>query len=136
MKIVDKDGKRYVFDIIRKKYILFTPEEKVRQEVIHGLINHLQYPKAAISVEKAFKVYDRTKRYDIVIYKNEQPWMLIECKAEKVAINQETFNQAGRYNIELQVPYLFITNGKSNYVVKVDFENKKFNFLEELPSYG
>jgi hypothetical protein len=135
MKIVDKDGKRYVFDIIRKKYILFTPEEEVRQFIIQLMIDDLKYPKAAISVEKSFLLNERRKRYDIVVYQNEKPWLLVECKAPSINISQTTFEQAGYYNLELKVPYLFITNGKTNFIVKIDLTTRQYQYLEALPEY-
>jgi hypothetical protein len=115
MKIVDKDGKRYVFDIIRKKYILLTPEEEVRQFIIQLMITDFHYPKAAISVEKSFQLNQRRKRYDIVVYQSEKPWLLVECKAPSVNISQSTFEQAGYYNLELKVPYLFITKRSNEF---------------------
>lgn len=135
MKIVEKEGKTYIFDIIRKKYILFTPEEKVRQQIVYWMINDLNYPKAAISIEKSIKVNDRVKRYDIVVYKASNPWMLVECKAEKVKIKQETFEQIGAYNIALKVPYLYVSNGINNYILEVDFEKKAYNYLKKMPTY-
>lgn len=135
MKIVEKEGKQYVFDIIRKKYLVYTPEEKVRQQIIQWMIHELKYPKSNISVEKAIAINGRTKRYDIVVYKNAVPWMLVECKAENVAIQQTTFDQIGAYNIELKVPYLFVSNGSNHYILEIDFERKAYHYLQEMPRY-
>jgi hypothetical protein len=136
MKIVDKDGKRYVFDIIRKKYILLTPEEEVRQFIIQLMITDFHYPKAAISVEKSFQLNQRRKRYDIVVYQSEKPWLLVECKAPSVTVSQSTFEQAGYYNLELKVPYLFITNGQTNFIMEIDFTTRQYKYLAELPEYS
>ncbi|MEZ5008721.1 MAG: type I restriction enzyme HsdR N-terminal domain-containing protein [Chitinophagales bacterium] len=135
MKIVEKEGKTYVFDIIRKKYLVFTPEEKVRQQIIEWMIADLQYPKSNISVEKSISINNRVKRYDIVVYKNALPWMLVECKAESVKIKQETFDQIGAYNIQLKVPYLLVSNGSNNYILEIDFEQRKYSYLKEMPGY-
>ncbi len=133
MKIVEKEGKTYVFDIIRKKYVILTPEEKVRQQIVHWMINDLDYPIAYISIEKSIKLNDRIKRYDIVVYKSSKPWMIVECKSEKVKIKQETFEQIGVYNMALKVPYLFISNGLVHYILEIDFKQKKYNYLAEMP---
>ena len=135
MKIVEKDGKRLVFDIIRKKYVVLTPEEEVRQQVIHWMIEKLNYPKASISVEKTFHFNERRKRYDIVVYKDAQPWLLVECKSEKVKLDQGTFEQAGYYNLELNVPYLFITNGIRHFVLEINKDKPSVTFLSEMPAY-
>ena len=135
MKLKEEEGKVYVFDIIRRKYVYFTPEENVRQHIIHWMIDELNYPKTSISVEKSIKVFERIKRYDIVVYKESQPWLLVECKSAQTKIKQEVFDQIGTYNIQLKVPYLLVTNGISNYIVQVDFAEKKFGYLQEMPSY-
>lgn len=135
MKIVEKEGKKLIFDIIRKKYVVLTPEEEVRQQLIHWLIDGLNYPKSSISVEKGIKVNERIKRYDVVIYKDAQPWILVETKAARVPLTQATFEQVATYNLQLQVPYLYITNGKQHFIAKVDLEKKHWSFLKEMPKY-
>ena len=135
MKVVDKNGKRYVFDEIRKKYLVLTPEEIVRQQVIHFLTSSTGYPKASISVEKAISLHGKNRRYDIVVYAGSQPWLIVECKAASVKISQETFDQIGHYNMALKVPYLYITNGEQHYVLEVDASKKTYDFLDELPVY-
>jgi hypothetical protein len=135
MKVVDKNGKRYIFDEIRKKYLLLTPEEEVRQQVIQFLIHRLDYPRAAISVEKSIRSGGRMRRYDIVVYAGTRPWLIVECKARSVALKQDTFDQIGQYNYALRVPYLYITNGDQHFVLQIDFETGNYEFLEKMPAY-
>ncbi len=107
---------KYILCAIRKKWIVLTPEEKVRQFILHRFINEHGYPQKYISVEKTLKVNELSKRYDIVVF-NQQllPRILIECKAEYIEIKEKTLQQIATYNIKLQVPYLMVTNGNANF---------------------
>lgn len=128
------ENKLSVFDQIRKKFILLTPEEWVRQNVVQFLLLDKKYPKSLTNVEKVIKVNDLTKRYDVVVYNSDGSiFLLVECKAPTVKITQETFNQIARYNLALKAEYLMVTNGLNHYFCKTDFENEKYVFLEELP---
>ncbi|MDT8348015.1 MAG: type I restriction enzyme HsdR N-terminal domain-containing protein [Flavobacteriaceae bacterium] len=125
----------YLFDIIRKKYVLLTPEEKVRQLTIHQLLE-AGIPKTLIQVEKSFKVNDLLKRYDIVVFKpTGEIWLLVECKAPQVNISQESFDQAARYNLSLKAEYLMLTNTKQQYYCALDYNLKKYVFLRALPAF-
>ena len=128
-------NKMYFFDPIRKRYLLVTPEEEVRQWVIHHLTTVLDYPRTTIAVEKQIKYLNKNKRFDILIYKGSKPALLVECKAPRVPIDQSTLNQIATYNFVLQVPYLLITNGSKQICCRVDFENMTYEFLEALPTY-
>ena len=111
-KIKDQLGKEFIFDEIRKQWVMLTPEEWVRQNFLQYLIQVKQYPASLIAVEKEIQLGDLTKRFDIVVYDhNTLPWMIIECKEMTVALNEQVLNQALRYNITLNVPYIVITNG-------------------------
>src|SRR6218665_3318965 len=111
-----QDDVRYVFDIIRKKYVVLTPEEWVRQHILHYLTEELKYPKGLLSVEKEIKINNLKKRYDIVVYDAEhKPWMLIECKEPEVQIGDPALQQLLRYHNALQCPYWFLTNGMQNF---------------------
>jgi hypothetical protein len=111
-KIKDQLRKEFIFDEIRKQWIMLTPEEWVRQNFLQYLIQVKQYPASLIAVEKEIQLGDLTKRFDIVVYdQNTLPWMIIECKEMSVALNEQVLNQALRYNITLNVPYIVITNG-------------------------
>ena len=133
----NSENKVAIFDEIRKKFIILTPEEWVRQHVIHFLIQEKKYPKSYINVEKLIKVNDLVKRYDIVVFQpNGELFLLIECKAPEVAIRQETFDQIARYNLTLKANYLMVTNGLKHYFCQMDFENEKYVFLQSLPEFG
>jgi type I site-specific restriction-modification system R (restriction) subunit len=120
---------------IRRKYLIPMPEETIRQLIIHYLIDDCGIPKSRISVEKEIKVANTKKRYDIIVYSTEhQPIMLVECKAPYVKITQEVFDQAARYNMTLNVPYLMISNGPETYCCQIDQANKRYIFLDAIPS--
>ena len=133
----NSENKVSIFDEIRKKFILLTPEEWVRQHVIHFLLLDKNYPKSYINVEKLIKINDLSKRYDGVVFQpNGEIFLLIECKAPEVAISQQTFDQIARYNLVLKAKYLMVTNGLNHYFCQMDFENEKYVFLRELPEYS
>lgn len=133
----NSENKIAIFDEIRKKFILLTPEEWVRQHVVQFLLQDKNYPKSYINVEKLIKVNDLNKRYDIVVYQpNGELFLLIECKAPEVKISQQTFDQIARYNLVLNAKYLMVSNGLNHYFCKIDFEKEKYVFLEELPNFG
>lgn len=132
----NSENKVSIFDEIRKKFILLTPEEWVRQHVIQFLLQDKRYPKSYINVEKLIKINDLSKRYDGVVFQpNGEIFLLIECKAPEVAISQQTFDQIARYNLVLKAKYLMVTNGLNHYFCQMDFENEKYIFLKELPEY-
>lgn len=124
----------YIFDEVRKKKIKLTPEEWVRQNFIHFLIYDLHYPKAKIAVEKEISINNLKKRFDILVYNTKmQPFLLIECKAQNENINESVLEQTLRYNMQLKVPYICISNGTYTYAWSV--ESKQIKTLEELPKY-
>ena len=132
----NSENKVSIFDEIRKKFIILTPEEWVRQNVVQYLLQEKKYPKSYINVEKLIKVNDLSKRYDVIVYQpNGEIFLLIECKAPEIKIAQETFNQIARYNLTLKANYLMVTNGVNHYFCQMDFENEKYNFLKELPEF-
>ena len=132
----NSENKVAIFDEIRKKFILLTPEEWVRQHTLHYLLQDNKYPKSYINVEKLIKINTLNKRYDIVVFQpNGSIFLLIECKAPEVVITQKTFDQIARYNLVLKAKYLMVTNGLNHYFCQMDFENKKYIFLSELPQY-
>ena len=130
------ENKTLIFDIIRKKFVILTPEEWVRQHTLHYLIYDKKYPVSHINVEKQLLLNDTVKRYDIIIFKNDgEVHIIIECKAPSITINQITFDQIARYNLALNSDILMVTNGLTHYFCKMDFENKKYLFLHYLPPY-
>ena len=133
----NSENKVSIFDEIRKKFILLTPEEWVRQHVVQFLLQDKKYPKSYINVEKLIKINDLSKRYDGVVFQpNGDIFLLIECKAPQVPISQQTFDQIARYNLVLKAKYLMVTNGLNHYFCQMDFENEKYVFLKELPEYS
>jgi len=130
-------GKTEVFDIIRRKYISFTPEEYVRQSFIHFLVNHKSFPPSLMAVEKALKVNNMTKRTDIVQYdKTGKAVIIIECKAPHIKIDENTFSQAAMYNMKMKVDYLIMTNGISHYCGKIDYEKNSLVYLKDIPDFN
>lgn len=130
----NSENKTAIFDKIRKKFVVLTPEEWVRQHVIQFLVTEMKYPKSWINVEKVIKINGLTKRYDIVVFNpNGSIFLLVECKAPKITLTQETFNQIARYNLTLNAQYLMVTNGLNHYFCQMDFQNEKYHFLQNLP---
>ena len=133
----NSENKVSIFDEIRKKFIILTPEEWVRQHVVRFLLEEKKYPKSLINVEKVLNVSGLRKRYDIVVFNPDGSiFLLIECKAPEIKTAQATFDQIARYNMTLKAEYLMVTNGHNHYFCLMDFENEKYEFLNELPDYG
>jgi hypothetical protein len=125
-----------IFDSIRKKFIILTPEEWVRQHVVRYLLEEKKYPISHINVEKIIKINGLTKRYDIVVFQPDgKIFLLIECKAPGVAISQSTFDQIARYNMTADAAYMMVTNGLNHYFCQMDHEQEKYIFLQNLPEY-
>lgn len=134
-RIKEENGVLYVFDEIRKKYLVLTPEEKVRQGMITYLVEQLGYSKGLIKSEGGLKYNQLQKRTDIVVHNRDgNPYILVECKAEDVAINQAVVEQASRYNLLIKAPFLCVTNGKKTYCFQIDFENNTTTQLAGIPS--
>lgn len=111
-KIKEEAGREIIFDEIRKRWVILTPEEWVRQNFLQYLTSVKNYPASLIAVEKEIKLGELKKRFDIVVYdKSTKPWMIVECKEMNVSLDRSVLEQVLRYNLSLQVPYLVITNG-------------------------
>jgi len=135
-KIIDDDGRLMLFDEIRKKHILITPEEWVRQHFVQYLINQKGYPRSLIKLEGGLKLHGKAKRTDIVVFNpGGEKILLIECKAPSVKIDQKVFDQVARYNMVHKVALLAVTNGLEHYYCRIDFMNRDYRFIEELPDY-
>lgn len=129
-------NKDRVFCRIRKKYLILTPEEEIRQSLISYLIDNKQYPISSFSVEGQIRVNNLIKRYDILIYnKDLTPFMLIECKAANVDINQSTLDQLSTYAQALNPDYFLMTNGHKTYCFKKDNNHKTYILEESIPEY-
>ena len=125
-----------IFDILRKKYIALTPEEWVRQHFVHFLVEHKGYPAALMANEIQLKVGEKTLRADSVLYSRElKPRMINEYKPPHIPITQKVFDQISIYNMLLHVDYLVVSNGLQHYICKMDYNDKKYLFLEDIPDY-
>ncbi len=134
VSVKTKDQKHYIFDIIRKKYLVITPEEWVRQHIIHFLVYHKNYSKPLISTEKGLQYNKLAKRSDILTFsKDGNPFLLIECKAPSVKITDKVFEQVSVYNQSIKAPYIAVSNGLSTYICAIDFNTNNYSFLDDFP---
>ena len=133
----NSENKVQIFDAIRKKFVVLQPEEWVRQNVVQFLINDKKYPKSLINVEKQLTINSLNKRYDVVVYNPEgNITILVECKAPKISITQQTFDQIARYNMQLKAEYLMVTNGLDHFYCKMDYTEEKYWFLDHIPDFS
>lgn len=132
-KIQKEAGKDCIFDPLRKTWVVLTPEEWVRQNFIQYLIQVKQYPASLIAIEKSIQLGELKKRFDIVVYKNEAPWILIECKEANVSLTEKTLEQILQYQQVVEANYLVMTNGHTTYGAKI--ETGKLHYLQSLPDY-
>lgn len=137
IRLREVGGRKEVFDIVRRKFVALTPEEWVRQNVVRQLHYELGYPLELLQVEGAITLNGMTRRCDIVVYGGDvKPLVIVECKKESVALTQKVIDQACRYNIVLQVPYLYVTNGIARVCCKVDFVRKALSQIPQIPCFG
>ena len=135
-KLKKTDGDIFIFDEIRKKYLMLTPEEWVRQSFLNYLINHKGYPRSLMENETIIKLNNMTRRCDTVVYNNRlEPLVIVEYKRPEVTIDQQVFDQIVRYNIVLRVDYLIVSNGLEHFCCKMDYETQKYSFLKDIPEY-
>ncbi len=133
-KVTKIGEKPYIFDIIRRKYVMITPEEWVRQHVLHWLMAVHQFPKALIRTESGLNYHQLAKRTDILIYDRDgNPFLLVECKAPHISLTDLVFDQAVRYNAVLKARYILISNGLEYFVFEV--KNGEVTLLETIPYY-
>lgn len=135
-KIKSEEGREYVFDNLRKKYLLLTPEEWVRQNFTMFLVRERNFPMGRIVLEKSLRYNNLLKRCDILVYDmGMNPVVLVECKAPDIKIDSRVFDQVAVYNMNFRVKYLMVTNGMSHYCARIDFSSREVKFLDEIPSY-
>ena len=136
IKIGEKGGKRTIFDFLRRKYVVLTPEEWVRQHFTHYLVEHKGYPKGLLGNEIELRIGEKHLRCDSILYNKEaRPQMIIEYKAPTIQIQQKTFDQISAYNLLLKVDYLVVSNGMQHYCCRMDYEHQKYVFLQDIPDY-
>ena len=134
--VVERDKKQLIFDFLRRKYVALTPEEWVRQHFVHFLVEHKGYPKGLLGNEIELRIGEKRLRCDTILYnKVAEPKMIIEYKAPTIQLQQKTFDQITAYNLLLKVDYLIVSNGLQHYCCKMDYPNKKYYFLENIPDY-
>lgn len=135
-KIRTINYRQEIYDPVRHKYVVLTPEEWVRQHLILYLSLVKKFPLSIMGVEKQLMLNKQPKRFDLVVFsRNGNPYLLVECKAPGVEITEKTFDQAARYNMLLKAEYFFITNGLDHYTCRIDYENKQYIFIEDIPQF-
>ena len=135
-RIIQKDGKHKVFDIVRKRYVALTPEEWVRQHVLHHLAFEKEVPLSLIGVEVGLKLNSLAKRADVVVYsRSGKPLMLVECKAPAIAVTQQVFEQAAGYDMVFHVKFMLVTNGLTHFCCSFNFTEHSYEFLRDIPTY-
>jgi hypothetical protein len=136
-RIEEKNGKQFIFDDTRRKWLTLTPEEWVRQHFILFLAKEKKFPKSLMAIEKKVLINGLSQRFDLLVYDRKgNPLLIAEFKSPDVPIDQLTFDQASRYNSVLRAPYFLISNGIVHFVCKLDFENRTTRYLGEIPDYG
>lgn len=135
-KFKELNQRTQIFDSVRKKYIVLTPEEWVRQNFIQYLIQEKKFPASLIAIEMGLKYNKLQKRGDVVIYDNYgKPFVIVECKAPHIKITQDVFDQIARYNMVLKVKYLIVTSGLQHYCCLMDYEKGTYLFMNEIANY-
>lgn len=133
VRLEKKDGKTYIFDPIRKKMLQLTPEEWVRQQFLQMLLS-MGVSKGLVGIENGLKVNKKAKRSDLLLYdRSGVPYLLIECKAPSIKLNNDTFKQVAAYNTSIKAPFIGITNGMQHYFCQIDFSKSSYQFLKEIP---
>jgi predicted type IV restriction endonuclease len=136
-KLKTKEQKKYIFDAFRGKFVKLTPEEWVRQHFIRYLVEEKGYSPSLIAVEMPMRYNKLDFRADAVVHNRQaQPVLIIECKAPDIPVSQEHFDQIIRYNMQLKVEYLMVTNGLEHYCCRVDPEAGRYHFLKDIPSFS
>jgi hypothetical protein len=132
-KVQTLKGKDQIFDPCRKKWVLLTPEEWVRQNLIQYLIQVCAYPAALIAIEKTIQLGDLNKRFDILVYQGEKPWMIIECKESNTPLSDKTIQQLLQYQQVLEATYLIASNGHETIGAQIKLGN--LHALHQFPNY-
>ena len=133
-RIEKREGKEFIFDAIRKQWIVLTDEEWVRQNFIRFLVQEMKYPETLIAVEKEIQLGELKKRFDILVYdKDHLPWILVECKAPDITLDEKTFQQVLRYHISVPCSFLIITNGQ--YTFGWEKAGGELKELQQMPGW-
>lgn len=136
MHLRDQGSRPSIFDFLRRKYVALTPEEWVRQHFIHFLVEHKGYPKGYLANEVELRIGEKKVRCDTLLYNSRlKPRMIIEYKSPKVALQRHVFDQISTYNVLMHVDYLVMSNGLVHYCCRMDYKNRRYEFLEDVPDY-
>lgn len=135
-RIKKTDEKVFIYDDIRKKFVVLTPEEWVRQHFVHYMIAHLHYPRALINIETGLSYNTLRKRSDVVLYdRSGKPWMIVECKAPHLKVGPMAVQQVSVYNETIRARYIVVTNGLTTVCGFIDHDNHTTEVLDRMPSY-
>lgn len=135
-RFIKRKNQSFIFDPIRKKELVLTPEEWVRQNFVQYLIREKQYPASLTRLEMSFKVNKWVRRSDIVVFNSEgKPVVLVECKAPSIKIDQKVFDQIARYNMVLRSEILIVTNGVQHFCCRMDYRAATYHYLDQIPGY-
>lgn len=134
LKLIQAENKIYIYDPLRKKRLLLTPEEEVRQKLIWYLMNERGVPSGLIALERSLKINGLLKRFDLVVFNNSgSPYLAVECKSPSVPLSQNVLQQLAIYNLHLKAEFLMVSNGLDHLISQVNFETREIQFLEDLP---
>lgn len=133
IRLKETEGKWFIFCLIRKKWLSYTPEEWVRQHILHFLIHEKKFSTSNIKLEHIVEINGMKKRSDITIFRQEHPFLMVECKAPHISITQQTFDQIARYNMQIGANYLMVSNGLNHYYCQIDYALQRYQFLLDLP---
>jgi len=135
-KVIDRNNKPYIFDIIRKKYVALLPEEWVRQHILHYLLFDKHYPRGLIKVEQHLKINKQRRFTDITVFNTDgKPMLLVESKSFKIKINESTFEQIAAYSLQAKANYFVVSNGLLHYVYELNTTTGESKFLNDIPDY-
>ena len=136
-KLREREGRREIFDFLRRRYVALTPEEWVRQHFVHYLVEHKGYPKGLLANEMELRIGEKRLRCDTVLCdRSLRPVMIVEYKAPQIEIQQRVFDQITVYNMLLHVDYLIVSNGLQHYCCRMDYNRQSYEFLNDIPEYG
>jgi virulence-associated protein VagC len=136
VKVTEKEGRRLIFDPLRRKYVALTPEEWVRQHFVNYLVSEKRYPPDLLGNEISLQLNATTKRCDTIVYDRFlAPLMIVEYKAPMIPLNRAVFDQISRYNTLLKVRFLTVSNGLRHFCCRIDYETQTYIFLENIPTY-
>jgi type I site-specific restriction endonuclease len=135
-RIKEHGGKKLIFDGFRRRWVMLTPEEWVRQNFVRYLTEVKHFPASLVAIERSLRINQHDFRTDIVLFsRSGAPMVVVECKAPEVKISQQVFDQIARYNLEIRVNYLIVTNGLNHYCCRFDRDELTYTFLPEIPDY-